>query len=87
MNADIVNVLLIILGSLIPLLTYVFVDQLIKWQADIAADRESDIADRATLWELDWAWWSARLRSANPNTRRLANDMQAYLQASRPVES
>lgn len=84
MTNETINVLLMALGPMIPILTYVFVHQLVAWQRDIAADRESDAADAETLWHLDWHWWSHRVESPNPNTRRLANDMQAYLQASRP---
>jgi hypothetical protein len=79
MNPDTVNMLLLALGPMIPLLAYVFIDQLVKWQADQDADAESAAADRATLWHLDWAFWSRRVESPNPNTRRLANDMQGFL--------
>lgn len=78
---------LMILGPFIPVLTYVFLDQFVKWRADVAADIESDAADAATNWHLDWAFWTQVQRSSNPNLRRLANDMQAYLQASRPVDA
>lgn len=83
MNTDLA---LIILGSLIPLLTTVFVTNLLDWERDRAADRESAIADRETLWHLDWAFWRAAGESDNLTIRRLAHPMQGFLAANRPEE-
>ncbi len=69
---------------LVPALTWLFVYALISWQRDRAADLESAQADAISMWHLDWAWWSRRIESDNPNTRRLAGEMQAFLQANRP---
>jgi hypothetical protein len=78
------DLLLIILGPMIPLLTYVFVTNLVVWQLDIAADRESALADRDDLWRLDWAFWSAMVSDTHPNTRQLALQMQGFLTTTRP---
>jgi hypothetical protein len=79
------DTLLIVLGPMIPLLTYVFLWNLVQLQRDVAADRESEAADRVDGWRRDWDFWSRCVESDNPNTRRLAIEMQGFLLASRPT--
>jgi len=87
MTTETIDIALMVLGPMIPLLTSVFVTNLVQWQRDIAADIESDAADRVDLWRADWHFWTQCARSDNLNTRRLAIQMQGVLLADRPVEA
>lgn len=73
-------------GGLIVALTWVFVWSLSEYSRDLAADRESEAADRETLWHLDWLFWLDRARDDNVNIAMTANSMLAYLQSTRPVD-
>lgn len=81
------DLLLIVLGPMIPLLTYVFVTNLVGWQRDIAADRESTAADHVDMWRLDWWFWSDLVADDNRNTRALAIQMQSFLLTIRPISA
>lgn len=77
------DLVLIVLGPMIPLLTSWFLTNLVAWQRDIAADW----ADAVEYdWLMQWDYWSARTQSTHPMIRNVARQMQGYLLATRPVE-
>lgn len=85
LNPSTINVLLIALGPMIPLLTYVFVTNLVAWQRDIADQRAADASYRDALWRQDWAFWYRLTEDDNCNTRALAQQMLGILATERPV--
>jgi hypothetical protein len=78
---------LIILVLSVPVLVTVFATQLVQWRRDISYNRWVSRLTAAEDWRQDWAWWTRRTRSTNPNTRQLARQMQAVLLAARPEDA
>jgi len=86
-HPTVTDVALIILGPSIPLLVSWFVNALFQHEADKRRHEEQMAAYRAEQWLADWAFWSRRANSGQPNATVVARQMQGFLATTRPEDA